>query len=1032
MSSPSPVTDQSSALADLLCEWIDYPLLLAERGTIVAANARACDLCGRSNSSLSGINLAAAIDLLYEGVEEELGSLTGEAEVQVYRLNVEGRAYQAAVLRLPKIITADERNLRGLLQKGFDAYFIASATGKLLDFSDSYARLTGYAAADLRNMNIGEVDRDQAGVQIASHWENLKRQGFDQFEVRQRVRGSSEFRDLEIRLSSIPKTGGHCLGYVRDVTAKNSADAELKRSVQLLRTVEDALRLAQRVADRAELMHGICRGLVENAGYGMAWVGIRDPEGGPLIRVEASYGGHLELLDVIEIEVEDTLLARKEAGIGDERTAVYDDFAAADLADWKERAVQCGFGSSLSLPIRSEGRVEAVLNILAEDRDSFGDQAVRALAHVAEAAELGLQIQRKRSLQKAVEQNAQDWDESFRAAFEHSLYGMLVYDLGGKILDANAELCTRLGYTRQELIGMYLDQIVAPRDASSLSEHLEAIRAGGFAVFETEHVARDGSVHKVEISCRTYVYGEDQIVLAISRDIAQPVQTTAADAALRLALEASQTGLFDWDLATNKVVFSPEWKAQLGYKDEEISDDFAEWELRVHPDDVQAMVAGLKAYLERPRTGYEAEYRMRHKNGTYLWMLVRGAVIVGDNGVSKRMLGSHVDITSRKRIHQRIEQSRKLDSVGRLAGGVAHDISRLMTIVNGYSDLVLPDLYEGDPLKNRVQAIRDAGERASSLADQLMGISQRRPVSPRTVNLNAIVADMQETLQRLIGDGIRLRSELSPEMPYVFADPGQLRQLLLNLVVNARDAMPGGGDVTLGVSLVDGLPANLAELGLAPSRQVRLFVSDTGTGMDESTQLQIFDPYFTTKEGGDRKGLGLSTVFGIVKQHGGAIAVNSDVGKGTIFDVYFPAAAPDYREQSPVAEELPAEHGGGGILLVEPDAALRQLIREVLVSAGYRVFEAANGGDALLLCEKERDRIDAVITDSDLALISGTALIERIRLIVPGVQAVVTSPKDPKSNPGVRSHDLHLSKPFAPEALLRAVSSVLRERPELQ
>ncbi len=951
---------------DLLLEWIDYPLLLAEDEIVFAANYAATEVCEQSSEALQGLPLDSAIDLLHRG-----GS---EAEVQIHRLTIEGRSYQAAIRRTSQSLSAVDSTCRAALRNGFEAYWIATAEGNIVDCSEGYAELTGYPAKTLRTMKIADVDAGLAGREIVARFAAVQRTGFDQFVIRQNCPGNPSRRDLEVKLSVLPRTGGRILGCVRDLTPLRRSESELARNRRAMQIVQQCTAIAQSANDRPQLLKAFCECIVTQGEYALAWIGVRDPKGGRGIWPEASSGHDVEYLDDIYIDVDDTPLAADPNA----PEAVCDVFGSAEYAPWREKAMQYGFASAVSLPVVSAGGVEAALSVYSYQADAFDDAAVGTLAQAAGILGLGLEIQRTRLKQKSIEKDAREWDENFRSAFESSLNGILVYDFDGKVLDANAEFCNRLGYTRQELVGMHLPQLEATAYARLFAERLDAVRNNGFAVFETAHVGRDGALHPVSISCRTYTYGDGQIVLAISRDMVQPVSTT--ERWLHLALEASRTGLFDWDLSTNKVAFSTEWKTQLGYKEEDISDDFGEWELRVHPDDVDRMIDGLKAYLNQPAAGYESEFRMRHKNGSYRFMLARGAVIYDAQGKPERMLGAHVDITDRRRIQQHLNQAQKLESVGRIADGLAHEFNHLLTIVNGYSDLALSDLYEGDPLKTKVQAIRDAGLRASSLNEKLLGFSQSQPAALGTLNLNTIVADSVDMLRRLIGPGVELGTELSPQIPYISADPRQINLLLANLAMNARDAMPQGGRLTIGIQTLDALPEHVPESDATEGPYVQLTVADTGAGLTEERRLRVFDPYFGPS---DQSGPGLSAVFGIVQRHRGTIAVASDAGSGTIFQVYLPATSAATTQDDP---QHATSARVGTLLLLEGDAALRGLLTAVLAQAGHRVFGAASAGDALLVAEKQQT-LDLFIVAPEIE----PEFVDRLRQLHPGLKVVFRS-----------------------------------------
>jgi CheY-like chemotaxis protein len=324
--------------------------------------------------------------------------------------------------------------------------------------------------------------------------------------------------------------------------------------------------------------------------------------------------------------------------------------------------------------------------------------------------------------------------------------------------------------------------------------------------------------------------------------------------------------------------------------------------------------------------------------------------------------------------------------------------------------------------------IRDAALRGSSLTRHLLAFSRRQVFQPAVVDLNAVVAGTEKMLRRLVGEDIELETAMSPEGAEVFVDPGQVEQVVMNLVVNARDAMPDGGRLRIAVSRVNRHPTDGREIDLPPGPYVVLTVSDTGIGMDAETRARIFEPFFTTKEVGKGTGLGLSTVFGIVKQCGGSIDVQSEPGRGATFRVWLPLRTGDGGATS-LAHDASITSAGQTILLVEDDDALRRAASTILTKAGYRVLEARGGGDAILLCESHTDEIHLVLTDMVMPLMSGEQVVTRIRTMRPEIAALFMSgyPGAGRSGPSV-TPDFFVQKPFTPDGLLRQVAHVLARR----
>ncbi|HEX2679213.1 MAG TPA: ATP-binding protein [Polyangiales bacterium] len=377
---------------------------------------------------------------------------------------------------------------------------------------------------------------------------------------------------------------------------------------------------------------------------------------------------------------------------------------------------------------------------------------------------------------------------------------------------------------------------------------------------------------------------------------------------------------------------------------------------------------------------------------------------------------------------QQLRQAQKMEAVGKLAGGIAHDFNNLLSIVLSYASLLLNRLGSGDPIRSPIEEIKLAGERAADLTKQLLAFSRQQVIEPKIVDLNEVVAGTNAMIRRLIGEDIELRTLLSPTLGRVKADPGHLQQVIMNLVINARDAMPVGGTLTVETSnvLLDEAYAR-EHLGVTPGPHVMLAVSDSGTGMDELTRSRVFEPFFTTKEHGKGTGLGLSTAFGIVKQSGGSIWVYSELGQGSVFKVYLPQTEEaTAKPLAPVA--VTTLHGSETILLVEDQDQLRIVARDVLESYGYRVFESRHGLDALHFVEERAGKIDLLLTDVVMPQMSGRELARRVVSLRPSLRVLYMSGYTPDAivqhrvlEPGVSL----LQKPITPDALLRKVREVL-------
>ncbi len=412
------------------------------------------------------------------------------------------------------------------------------------------------------------------------------------------------------------------------------------------------------------------------------------------------------------------------------------------------------------------------------------------------------------------------------------------------------------------------------------------------------------------------------------------------------------------------------------------------------------------------------------KDGSHVPALVAAANVAGS-----RTIFISLDLSERKRLEEQIRQAQKLEAVGRVVGGVAHEFNNLLSVVLSYTDMVISTLRPDDPLCADMTEIRTAGHHAASLTRQLLSFGRNQVLQPRVLDVNQVIGGMERMTARLLGASHKLVLVPAVDLAPVKADQGQLEQVVLNLAVNGRDAMPHGGGLTIETANVElDVDYTREHPGVEPGHYVMLSVTDTGEGMGSATQARIFEPFFTTKEKGKGTGLGLWVVFGIVEQYGGHVTVHSQPGTGTTFKVFLPRAHGSV-EAAPAAEQLTAAAGGSEtILLVEDEDQVRAVARAILRRAGYHVLEAPNGGEALLICEKHSGQIDLLLTDVVLPHMSGRELAERITPLRPATKVLLMSgyTEDVSVHDGVlHSEVAFLQKPFTPEALARKVREIL-------
>jgi PAS domain S-box-containing protein len=539
----------------------------------------------------------------------------------------------------------------------------------------------------------------------------------------------------------------------------------------------------------------------------------------------------------------------------------------------------------------------------------------------------------------------------------------------------------------------------------------------------------------VEISEHPITFDGRAACLVIPRDITSEQAALAAlklsQERLQFALDAANEGLWDWDVKTGGGYFGPRYCELLGYAPTELPTGHQSWRSLVHPDDLSRITAERAEQIGRSGS-FQTEYRMRKKGGDYIWVQSHGRVVsYTPKGEPERIVGTIADITERKVLEAKFYQAQRLESVGRLAGGIAHDFNNLLTVINGYSEMLMADVAERASDREKIKEIRSAGERAASLTQQLLAFSRRQVLHLQPLNLNNIVLEAEKMLSRLIGEEIRLMTKLSPEIGNVLADPGQMQQVLVSLVVNSRDAMPRGGDLTIETANVEfGLEQPQRHPDLRPGGYVLLAVTDNGAGMSPDVLEHIFEPFFTTKPAGAGTGLGLATVYGIVKQTGGWIWADSEVGQGATFKIYFPRT--DEPEPRSTARQKKEVRGGETVLLVEDQTEVRRLVAHALRNYGYKVHDFASPTEALTFSLITSERIDLLVSDVIMPGLIGPDLARQIRSRWPRLPVVLMSgyTDDAVYERRILTADAHyLQKPFTPEALGEKVREALDGAP---
>ncbi|MEX2472340.1 MAG: response regulator, partial [Gemmatimonadota bacterium] len=526
---------------------------------------------------------------------------------------------------------------------------------------------------------------------------------------------------------------------------------------------------------------------------------------------------------------------------------------------------------------------------------------------------------------------------------------------------------------------------------------------------------------------------------------------------LQLALDSGRMGTWEWDVTTGRLSLDQATERMLGVTAHHIDDAILRIRDRVSPDD-HARLAELPSRVRGGASSVDVDFSVHGTDSGPRHVELRGQTFLDEHGRPQRVMGVVADISelmdtqSALRLREEeLRHAQKMEAVGRLAGGVAHDFNNLLTTILGRTQFLQESVEEAEARED-LEEIQKSAERAANLTQQLLTFSRKQVLQPRKVELDALIADLERMLRRLLREDVILETRLAPDLPAIHADPGSMEQVLVNLVVNAQDAMPQGGRLCIETSL--GTPDLAPSPEIADGPFVVLTVSDTGEGMTEETLKHAFDPFFTTKPIGKGTGLGLATVYGIVQQCEGDVRVDTEIGEGTTFRIYLPAAhvpaasaldddghtSPDPHEpvgglsvDGPPGTPDRGEDAApaGRILLVEDDDSVRPLMQKVLTRHGYEVVHAASGAEALEICRREGDAFDLLLSDVVMPGMNGRELAEAVRAIRPDVAVLLVSGhhEDEILKRGIDEHETaFLRKPFDAPSLIEAVAELLARR----
>jgi two-component system cell cycle sensor histidine kinase/response regulator CckA len=801
---------------------------------------------------------------------------------------------------------------------------------------------------------------------------------------------------------------------------------------------------------REELLTEVVRVLVESAGFAMAFIAWYDPASHELIPVARCGDGAL-YLERIKMFADDRPEGQGPAGTAFRTRSPYycNDFLNdPDTLPWRDAAQTSGWRAAAAIPIVMGGEPRGLLSVYSRESGFFGSKEAELLEGIASDLGFGLERLDARARRRQTEAALAENERRLKLAMDAGGIGTFERDLStGKVV-WGGHFERLFGFEPGGFDGDYasVEGRIHPDDLPFLKQTMNiAAETRTSCAGEFRVVRPDGSI--CWLSGRgEYSYSDSGAPAGVHGAVADVSKRKRAERALfkseellRQAVLVSHTGIFDHDHLTNYIYASPEQRAIQGWSpDEPVT--LEKYFDSIHVDDRERIREAVRRAHDPAGDGlYDVEHRIVLPDGSIRWTSTRAQTFFAGEGSARhpvRTVGAVRDITEQKqaeeeqkKLEKQLADVQKMESIGRLAGGVAHDFNNMLTVILGYADLAKSKSAPSDAHVKYLEEIEKAGNRSREMVWQLLGFSRRQIITPKPAKLNVLLAEMEMTLARLIGEDVELRFLPEPHLWTTLMDPTQIHQIVLNLVANARDAMPSGGTLTIrtaNIELSD--EQSRMQVGSHPGQYVVMAVSDNGIGMSQETMTHIFEPFFTTKERGKGTGIGLAMVYGIVQQNGGFVSVDSELGKGSTFKIYLPRIAGEGEAQEETAAPPPAA-GAGTILLVEDDELVRQVTAAALESIGYTPLVATGPEDALRLCAQPGAEIQLMLTDVVMPGMTGAELQHQARAILPQIKTLFMSgyTSNVIAERGVLKKGVHfIQKPFSIEELRKKVDETLR------
>ena len=940
-------------------------------------------------------------------------------------------------LAITRNITERKRIERELLllniaiNESNDALFLINDQYRFVYVNEAACRSLGYSREELLKMGPLDIDPKLDRETADKIWQHMISVGhLDSFETVHRTRDGRVF-PIEMT-GSLFRHGDETfsLAITRNITERKRTECELRRLNRELRAVSDCNQTLLRAVDEPSLLKDICRIICDEAGYCMAWVGYAEHDAAKTVRPVAWAGAEAGYLATANLTWADTERGRGPGGtaIRTGETVHVQDFATDPrMAPWREQALKLGYRSGLALPLKDrEKKVFGVLLIYSAEANAVTPDELRLLEELAGDLSFGINFLRTQRQHEQAEAALQLSEQNYREIFNATNEAIFLHDAAtGQVLDVNDTMLRMFGFdSKEEVLSGGVNLTVSNEPPYTMQEAHRRIRLAieqGPQVFEWRARRKNGTCFWAEVSLQSSQLGGQGRVLAVVRDIAARKAAEEERIRLSTALDQTAESVVITDPAGMILYVNPAFERNTGYLRREV--------IGQNPRILKSGKHDAAFYQQMWATITRGEVWRGHlvnkrKDGRIFEEEATISPIRDAAGKIINYMAVKLDVTREMELESQFRQVQKLESIGQLAGGVAHDFNNILAGILMQVELLSMSENRTDEDREGLAQIRADAERAANLTRQLLLFSRKQVMQPRNLDLNEVVTGLAKMLLRIIGEDVQLQLHLHSTPLLTHADAGMLDQVLMNLVVNARDALPEGGQIFVETSekIMDETLVQ-TQPDAAPGRYVCLSVRDTGCGIPPEVLPRIFEPFFTTKEVGKGTGLGLATVFGIVKQHRGWLTVSSEPGHGTTFQVFLPAIA------APVAAPAKPRGGTETLLLTEDEDSVRRTMRTFLERSGYTVLEAASGTEALKIWEAQKAGIALLLSDLVMpAGMNGQQLARKIQAERPALKVIyITGYSAEIAGQAIelRSNENFLQKPFHPHQLLETVRQCL-------